>query len=75
MKEINEKGLEKATGGLDFGRPFRDKSSQDTPVDPEGCCEYFTTRDRHGERKCRNCSWCVDNGVTGPMCINEYAKR
>ena len=75
MCEINEKDLEKAAGGLEFGNPFHSADSQDVYVDINGCCEYFHPKNYNLEKKCGNCCYCVINDYTNTVrCINELSK-
>ena len=76
MTEINEKDLEKASGGLDFSLPGeRDLSGKGRPTDPNGCCSLFMFQNEDSERKCKDCCYIGQDFLTREyFCTNKSAK-
>ncbi len=72
--EINEKDLEKATGG-GFSAPLQRDTSGGQPTDPEGCCGLFMAQNNESEAKCRNCYYVKQDWITGEYkCLNKRAQ-
>ncbi len=64
MKEINEKNLEKAVGGMEFSKGgFMSAGGEFTspykPTEPNGSCGEFSSKPGAALKSCENCQYMV----------------
>ena len=71
MCEINEKDLQKATGG-GFGQPMPNDGNDKETV-PDGYCEHYTPKNIYAEKKCSGCCYMVEKIPIGEKyaCTNS----